>query len=66
MERNVENRIENVVNHLAPLPIKPLSETEFFTILNTSLVFEKDEEHRIVAVAISQSGNQINAKKLPQ
>lgn len=47
-----------------PLPIFPSSEIEFFTkALNTGIRFEKDDQARVVALTISQEGNQIKADR---
>jgi len=47
-----------------PLPIFPSSEAEFFTkALNATIRFEKDDQARVVALTISQEGNQIKADR---
>ena len=47
-----------------PLPIFPSSEIEFFTpALNIEVHFDKDDTAGIVALTVSQEGNQIKAEK---
>ena len=47
-----------------PLPIFPSSEVEFFTpALNVDLRFDRDDKAGIVALTVSQEGNQIRAEK---
>lgn len=47
-----------------PLPIFPSSDVEFFTkALNTNIRFEKDDQGDIVALTISQEGNEIKADR---
>jgi hypothetical protein len=48
----------------SPLPIFASSEVEFFTpALNVELRFDKDDKKGIVALTISQEGNQIKADR---
>ena len=47
-----------------PLPIFPSSDTEFFAkAVNTLVRFEKAEKGSIVALTVSQDGNEIKAEK---
>jgi hypothetical protein len=47
-----------------PLPIFASSEVEFFTsVLNVDIRFDKDDKAGVVALTVSQEGNQIKADK---
>jgi CubicO group peptidase (beta-lactamase class C family) len=66
-EFRVRNNGENLnfqYEQQPPLPIFPSSEFEFFsTVVNTSIIFEKDDKGKIISMVINQSGSQIKADK---